>query len=149
MTSIPTKIIHDKAEIPSQAHESDAGYDLTIAHWIKTITIGAKEFHYFGTGLQLTNTPDEYYFEIHERSSTHKKGWSLANKTGIIDTGYQGEIIVVLENILGVSNPHPIGQKLVQLIPRVKAPKIDFEVKHVDINYSVSSRADGGFGSTD
>ena len=148
MTTIPTKMTHDKAEIPSQAHESDAGYDLTIVRLEKIVKVGTKEFYYFGTGLKLTNTPEPYYFEIHERSSMHKKGWSLANKTGIIDTGYQGEIFIVLENTLGAPNPLPIGQKLVQLIPRIKAPKLEFVVKHVDIEYS-SSRADGGFGSTD
>lgn len=73
------------------AYEKPACLDLTCTRIIK-VQDGVA---YLGTGWSVC-PPSGYYVEIHPRSSMVKKGWMLANSTGIIDPDYTGELIVAL-----------------------------------------------------
>ena len=74
------------------AYENPACLDLTCTRIIK-IEDGVI---YLGTGWKAASPPKGYYLEIHPRSSMVKKGWMLANCTGIIDPDYRGELIVAI-----------------------------------------------------
>ena len=83
------KLLDEKAEVPSRAHESDTGYDLKMIDVDKV----DGDTIFFKTGLSL-EPPEGYYFEVYPRSSLSKLPLSLANSVGIIDSDYRGEILV-------------------------------------------------------
>ena len=86
---IKIKLLDDSAVVPSLAHETDSGYDLTF--------IGIDSIYgdviKFKTGISI-QPPKNYYFEVYPRSSISKFPLAMANSVGIIDNGYTGEIIV-------------------------------------------------------
>jgi dUTP pyrophosphatase len=163
------KRISDKAEIPSRAHPSDSGWDLTVIgiDKIKGDTI------FFKTGLQV-RPPAGHYFEVYPRSSIAPLPLMLANSVGIIDEGYRGELIVairVLHSEMGLSNErtsYPSGMinaldarpasitevanlilgkkpKIAQMILRKRLDTTFEEVEDLE----ETDRGSGGFGSTD
>lgn len=136
------KVIRTKqnAVIPTKAHVSDSGYDVTIVDILKEFNSKTK---LYGTGLKVI-PPYGYYFELVPRSSISKTGYMLANNVGIIDQSYRGELMVALikidENAKDIELPCRIGQ----LIPR--------KYEHMFIKetneYEVTQRDEGGFGSS-
>jgi dUTP pyrophosphatase len=166
--STKVKKISDKAVLPTRAHETDSGWDLTVTgiDKIKGDTI------FFKTGLQV-KPPSGHYFEIHIRSSCSELPIMLANSVGIIDEGYRNELIVAIrvlhQNIgldeKGVQYPsgmvkmldaRPISIKEVSELILAKKPKIAQLIlrKRIDTFFSevseldTTERGDGGFGST-
>ena len=84
--------IKDLDAIPlTSAYERPACLDLTCTR----VTKVQDDVVYLGTGWSIC-PPSGYYVEIHPRSSIAKKGWMLANSTGIIDPDYTGELIIAL-----------------------------------------------------
>lgn len=128
------------AVLPSKAHVSDAGYDLTVVEMLKTV--GEVEFYTTGIKVQL---PFGWYCHVYPRSSISKTGYSLANSVGIIDRTYMGEIIVALRRDTGVHVPLQLPARIAQLVP--------FPASHLDLveifDEVETSRGTGGFGSTD
>lgn len=86
------KKIRKDAQPFKKAYDCPAGIDISITHLIKV----EDGIAYFGTGWAFAS-PANHYLEIHPRSSMHKKGWTLANCTGIIDEDYRGEIIICIQ----------------------------------------------------
>ncbi len=80
-----------EAKALTGAYENPACLDLTCTRIIKV----QDDVVYLGTGWSAS-PPKGYYIEIHPRSSMVKKGWMLANCTGIIDPDYRGELIVAI-----------------------------------------------------
>jgi deoxyuridine 5'-triphosphate nucleotidohydrolase len=123
---------------PQRARPSDSGFDLTL--------IGVrKQFGkvtMYGTGVSV-QPPSGYYFDLVPRSSMIKTGYMLANSVGIIDQAYTGEIMVPLIKIDPDAPDLELPAKLVQLIPRRW-----FGFYPVNTELDETSRADGGFGST-
>ena len=78
------------------------------------------------------------------RSSIAKTPLRLCNSIGLIDGGYRGEIMAVVDNIKKESYTLRPGQRLFQLVAMDGSP-IHFEL--VD-ELTESTRGDGGFGST-
>tara|TARA_B100001094_G_scaffold271140_1_gene276291 strand:+ start:3164 stop:3865 length:702 start_codon:yes stop_codon:yes gene_type:complete len=134
---------HPDAHIPSKAHISDSGYDLSLIDFKKENEFGVQ---FYGTGIKV-QPPYGHYFELVPRSSMSKTGFMLANSIGIIDQAYRGEIIVALFKI------HPNAQivlpcKCVQLIPK---KFLHMNVKEIPEgeDFGDTIRGSGGFGSTD
>jgi dUTP pyrophosphatase len=133
------------AIIPTRAHPTDAGLDLTVLGVIKILDDNVA---LFDTGIAVT-PPDGYYTEVVLRSSASKLGISLANGTGIIDPAYTGSIMMAIRfhktvslspNIYEPIENTCIGQLLVK-------PLILLEVEEVE-ELTTTVRGDGGFGST-
>lgn len=155
MTSIKFKKIDSDAIIPHKATPDSIGLDLctTGKHFFDNNP--DNNTVYWNTGLSV-EPPNGYYFQIHARSSLHKKGWMLANSVGIIDPDYRGELIIALKpsNIETdddgyiVNNWTPIeaGTRIAQLI-LCKNYMSEFSIDEVD-ELSKTIRGDGGFGST-
>lgn len=163
------KLLDDNAVMPTRAHESDTGYDLTFIGYTKIVS----DTIYFRTGISLS-PPSGYYFEVVPRSSISGLPLMMANSVGVIDEHYRGEILVpvkVMHNNMGlgfekthmpsgvvnifglkpstmteVANQILIHKpKLFQLILRKKE---DTTFVQVD-NLEQTERGNGGFGSTD
>lgn len=87
--------INDDAILPVQAHEGDAGFDL---HSIEDLDISPGETRMVGTGL-VFEIPFGYGGFILPRSGLAiKKGITIPNAPGLVDSGYRGEIKVGLHN---------------------------------------------------
>lgn len=127
---------------PSRAHEGDAGYDL---HAAEPVTLGPGERAVVGTGIAVA-IPDGRAGLVLPRSGlAFKHGIALVNAPGLIDSGYRGELRVLL---LNTDREHPFdvepGDRIAQLVVvRVEAPELE-ELEALE----ESARGGGGFGST-
>ncbi len=85
---------NEKAKIPEK-REEDAGYDLYPVYEYDPIFLYPGDIKLFNTKLKM-EFPKEYVFIIKERGSTGSKG--ITTRSGIIDSGYRGELIIVINN---------------------------------------------------
>lgn len=135
--------LDENAALPVKANESDAGYDLfsTQNMVIQSMTRSA-----ISTSLAII-LPEGYYGRIAPRSGLAvNRGIDVL--AGVIDSGYRGEIKVVLMN-LGTENFYVRkGDKIAQIILE-KCYSIKFrEVTKEEFSSQKSERGKGGFGSS-
>jgi len=133
--------IHEDAVVPQYATDGDAGLDL---YSVETTTLAPGKRDSVGTGITMA-IPKGYVGLVHPRSGlAFKHGISVANTPGTIDSGYRGEIRVLLINLghdtISISKGDRIAQLVVQ--PVVKAVMIQHAIS------SDTERGTGGFGST-
>ena len=127
--------------LPKYAKKGDAGMDICASEdvWLKPFNRAL-----IPTGIYL-EIPDGYECQIRSRSGMAiKKGISVLNSPGTIDSGYRGEIKVILKNHCFHSWTINKGDKIAQM---VFAPVTVAEFVEVD-ELTNSERGDGGFGST-
>lgn len=130
------------AQLPTQAHEGDAGFDL---YALERVEVGPSERAQARTGIAV-EIPERHVGLVVPRSGlAAEHGISLVNAPGVIDAGYRGEIRVLL---LNTDAHHPVvleaGDRIAQLlITRIEVPDI-VEVKELPR----SARGEGGFGSS-
>lgn len=139
---IEIKKLNALAIIPTKAHNNDAGFDLTV---ISIEYDNVNDVISYGTGLAI-NIPEGYVGLLFPRSSVYKKGLSLANSIGVIDSGYQGEVILKFRTIEGNTDYYKIGERAAQLVI-IPIPII--ELVEVKKEFEVTDRNLGGFGSSD
>ena len=121
-------------------HDGDAGLDIYI---INQQTIQANDTTLIH--LQIAcETNDGKPYLLMPRSSIAKTPLRLCNSIGLIDGGYRGEIMAVVDNIKKESYTVEPGQRLFQLVAMDGSP---IHFKLVDV-LSESTRGEGGFGST-
>ena len=121
-------------------HDGDAGLDLFV---INEQTISAGETTLIHLQIACENTENRPYL-LMSRSSIGKTSLRLANAVGLIDAGYRGEIMAVVDNIKKEDYTVEPGQRLFQLVAMDGSP-IYFELVE---ELSDTSRGGGGFGST-
>jgi dUTP pyrophosphatase len=131
-----------EATLPTRAHEGDAGLDLYAC---EAAHLGPGERWSVGTGVAL-EIPDGHAGLVLPRSGLAKKhGIALVNAPGLIDSGYRGELRVLLLNTdpAETFRVEP-GDRIAQLVisPVVLAEPVESEA------LADSVRGDGGFGST-
>lgn len=130
------------AQLPVRAHPGDAGLDLYAA---EDVILKAGERASIGTGIAVA-IPNGYAGFVVPRSGLAvKHGIGVVNAPGVIDSGYRGEIRVLLIN-LDPSEPFELakGERIAQLvIQRVEEATLR-EVAELP----GSARGEGGFGST-
>jgi dUTP pyrophosphatase len=135
------KVSGSKDHMPVYAQPGDAGADLKSA---ESIYIPPLERLMVTTGIKL-EIPEGYVGLIHPRSGLAlKHGITVLNSPGTIDSGYRGEIGVILFNT--TNKPFIInqGDRIAQLvIQKVETAEFEF----VDV-LDDTKRGDGGFGST-
>lgn len=139
------KKLHDDAKIPSYAHDTDAGLDLTAVSFTQEFDKSNKLVLVYHTGLAV-EIPEGYVGLIFMRSSVSNKSISLTNAVAVIDSGYRGELLlkykITTDSLPTIYQP---GEKIGQLII-IPYPKIEpIEAEEL----SSSDRNEGGFGSTD
>ena len=143
---VKVKKISEKAVIPTKAHTTDAGYDLTCTEITTEVAEDNVMILVYHTGLTL-EIPDGYVGLLFNRSSVAKKSITLTNAVGIIDSGYRGEVMAKFKiNTLSVPSVFKPGEAFAQL---VIMPILEVNLIEVASELSNSERGEGGFGSTD
>ena len=135
------KRIHPDAVLPAYAHPSDAGMDVRS---VEELVIPAGKRALVHTGLVVL-LPPLYEAQVRPRSGLDLKfGVTVLNTPGTIDSGYRGEIGVILANFGDADFIVKKGDKIAQLvIAPVTQPEV-CEVSEID----ETDRGAGGFGST-
>ena len=129
--------------LPSYAHEGDAGADIR-AVLDEDIVIPPHEWVAVPTGL-YAEIPVGWEIQIRPRSGLAlRKGITVLNSVGTVDSNYRGEIKVILVNHSGESFRVQDGDRVAQM---VVAPVTQAEFVEVG-ELSDTDRSSGGFGST-
>lgn len=137
------KRLKQNAVIPVYGSDYAAGGDL-YACLEQEITIKPGETAFVGTGLAV-EIPEGYAGLVYARSGlASKKGLAPANKVGVIDADYRGEIIVALYNHSKEAVTVQTGERIAQM---VVTPFLSVQYEEVE-ELSDTKRGTGGFGST-
>ncbi|MBQ7412211.1 MAG: dUTP diphosphatase [Clostridia bacterium] len=140
---VKLKKLNENAIIPTYGSPFSAGADL-YACIDEDITIKAGETAFIGTGLAM-ELESGYVALVYARSGLAcKKGLAPANKVGVIDSDYRGEIKVALHNHSSEERTVSVGERIAQMVvtPYIKC---DFEEAQ---ELDSTERGEGGFGST-
>ncbi len=143
MPTIAVKKLEERAILPTYGSAYAAGADL-YALTDGEVTIAPGETRLVRTGLAM-EIPEGYAGLIYARSGlASKRGLAPANKVGVVDADYRGEIMVALHNHSAVAQTIANGERIAQLVvaPFLKAEFLEAE----ELNETV--RGVGGFGST-
>ena len=138
---IAVKMLDERATLPTRGTSAAAGMDL---YALEETTIAAGETVLVHTGIALA-IPEGYGGFIYARSGlATKRGLAPANKVGVIDADYRGEIMVALHNHGKSTQTVAGGERVAQL---VIAPVLMTELSLTD-TLPDTERGEGGFGST-
>ena len=141
--SVRIKKLDDSAIIPTYGSEFAAGADLYACTDVK-IEIAPHETKLIHTGIAM-EIPVGYAGLVYARSGiASKRGLAPANKVGVVDCDYRGEIMVALHNHSEEVQSIENGERIAQL---VIAPYITADFILAD-ELDETVRGDGGFGST-
>lgn len=143
---------YDDEELkPERAHPTDAGLDLKASHNY-TLQHGVRVV--VGTGIRV-KIPVGYVGLLVPRSSLSKRGITMTNSIGIIDSDYRGEIMASLMYTMS-AEPYNYNltmviskyERIVQLVivPIALPQVVKFNPEHSD--WDDTARGTGGFGST-
>jgi dUTP pyrophosphatase len=142
VTDLPVRRLRDDAVVPTQAYPGDAGLDLTAC---ERVELGPGERAVVPTGLAVA-VPDGYAGFVQPRSGlAAEHGLTILNTPGLIDSGYRGELRVVLHNS-DRTTPFVVepGMRIAQL---VVLPVAELELVEVE-ELPESERGVRGFGSS-
>lgn len=140
---VKIKKLNSKAMLPTYGSEYSAGADL-YACMEETVTIQPGETVLIKTGLAMA-IPEGYAGLIYARSGlATKKGLAPANKVGVVDADYRGEVMVPLHNHSRVAVEVEHGERIAQMVitPFLTADYMLAE------ELDETERGEGGFGST-
>lgn len=142
-TNVNIKKLNPNATIPTYGSKYAAGADL-YACIEEAITIAPGETVLVKTGLAM-ELPIGYAGLIYARSGlASKRGLAPANKVGVIDSDYRGEVMVALHNHSNIAQSIEPNERIAQL---VITPYIKGIFSEAD-DLSDTVRGEGGFGST-
>jgi dUTP pyrophosphatase len=133
--------LRDDASLPLRAREGDAGLDLRA---VESATIAAGARATISTGIALEIPPRHAGLVLPRSGLAARHGIALVNAPGLIDSGYRGEVKVLLLNTGREAFEIEPGDRIAQLllVPYAEAEAV--EVTEV----AGSARGDDGFGST-
>ncbi|MDY3846164.1 MAG: dUTP diphosphatase [Eubacteriales bacterium] len=137
------KKLDTRAILPTYGSPFSAGADLyAVSEENVTFLPGETKFIHTGISMEI---PQGYVGLVYARSGMAcKRGLAPANKVGVIDADYRGEIMVALHNHSDSEQRIEPGERVAQI---VIAPFITAEFEECD-ELSDTLRGDGGFGST-
>ena len=140
-TLVKVKKLMDGAVLPKYGTEFSAGADLVNAGEDIVIESGATAIIHTGIALEI---PTGLVGLIYARSGmATKRGLAPANKVGVIDSDYRGEIMVALYNHSSQAQTIEKGERVAQI---VITPYVVADFVEGDIDDTI--RGAGGFGST-
>ena len=141
--SMKIKRLNENAIVPTYGSACAAGADL-YAGEENAVTIEPGKTVLVHTGIAMA-IPDGYVGLIYARSGLAcKRGLAPANKVGVIDSDYRGEIMVALHNHGDVAQTVESGERIAQI---VFTPYVAAEFTVAD-TLDDTVRGEGGFGST-
>lgn len=142
MIELPIQRLHADAVVPQRAYTGDAGLDLASC---ERVELAPGERALVGTGLAVA-IPEGYAGFVQPRSGLAvRHGLTVVNSPGLVDSGYRGELRVVLLNT-DRTEPFVVepGMRIAQL---VVLPIPELELVEVD-ELPSSERGVRGFGSS-
>ena len=144
MINVPFKKLNPTAVVPEYMTDGAAGADLS-ACLDRPMIVEKGQRVRVPTGLSV-EIPKGFEIQVRPRSGlAFKKGLTILNAPGTIDSDYRGEIQVILINLSeGVQTIEP-GERIAQAVLN-QVQQICFEEK---TELSSTQRGEGGFGSTD
>ena len=141
--NIKVKKLKPGATVPTMGSKFAAGADLYAAE-DADVVIEPSETKFIGTGLAM-EIPEGYVGLVYARSGLAcKRGLAPANKVGVVDSDYRGEIKVALHNHGKEAQTVEKGERIAQM---VIAPYLSVNYEEADA-LSETERGEGGFGST-
>jgi dUTP pyrophosphatase len=140
--TVPLQRLHPDAVAPVQQHPGDAGWDLSALEG-STIAPGGRTLIRTGWAIAI---PEGWEGQVRPRSGLAlKRGITVLNSPGTIDSGYRGEIGVVLHNTSEEMQVIGAGERIAQLVIAPVAAGLTLqEVEELP----PSARGTGGFGHT-
>lgn len=140
--NLKIKRLSEGATVPTYGSACAAGADLYSAQ--DETTVLPHETVLLRTGIAM-EIPEGFVGLIYARSGlASKRGLAPANKVGVIDSDYRGEIMIALHNHTDVPQSVSAGERIAQI---VIAPYVTADFEEVD-SLSDTERGEGGFGST-
>ena len=142
MTELLVRRLHPDALVPAGAYPGDAGLDLAS---VEEVVLEPGQRRTVATGLAVA-IPDGHAGFVQPRSGlATRHGIAVVNSPGLIDSGYRGELKVVLLNTDAAEPFHirsgdRIAQLVVLALPRVTVTET--------LDLPPSERAERGFGSS-
>lgn len=144
MVKVNFKKLDKNAHAPTYGSQFAAGADLYALTGGETVRFAPGETKMIHTGLAV-EIPEGYAGLVYARSGiATKRGLAPANKVGVIDSDYRGEVMVSLHNHSGAEQEIADGERIAQL---VIAPFLTAEFCEAE-ELSDTVRGEGGFGST-
>ena len=142
MIDLPVTRLRDDAVLPTRAYPGDAGLDLVAC---ERHELGPGERAMVGTGIAVAIPEGHAGLVIPRSGLAAKHGITIVNAPGLVDSGYRGELRVILQN----TDPREAfvvepGMRIAQLV-LVGVP--DSTLREVD-ELPGSERGEGGFGSS-
>jgi dUTP pyrophosphatase len=142
--TLKVELLDSDAKFPEYAYPSDSGFDL-----YSTVEVILQPFGraLVPTGIKLS-IPEEFEIQVRPKSGLAiNQGLTVLNTPGTVDSGYNGEIKVIIFNTNNTSVTIPTGTKIAQA---VLSPVVNGKyVNLVQVNkVSDGDRGDNGFGST-
>lgn len=124
MIELPIQRLRDDAVLPGRAYHGDAGLDLAAC---ERVELAPGERAVVGTGLAVA-IPEGYAGFVQPRSGlADRHGITVVNSPGLIDSGYRGELKVIL---LNTDRAHPFvvepGMRVAQLVV-LEVPGVELE----------------------
>ena len=127
MIEVAVRRLRDDATLPSQAYDGDAGLDLAAC---EGVTLAPGERAVVPTGIAI-EIPEGYAGFVQPRSGlAARHGITIVNSPGLVDSGYRGEVLVVLlntdrEEAFTVEQGMRIAQLVVQRVPEVALTEVE------------------------
>lgn len=142
MTNVQFIRLDPRAVIPSYAHASDAGADLSC---LEDFSLAPGERKLIRTGIAI-GLPEGFVGLVHPRSGlANKHGISIVNSPGTVDAGYRGELMINLINLDPTETFYAeSGSRIAQLVIQEFVTAKFVEVSELD----QTERGANGFGST-
>jgi dUTP pyrophosphatase len=142
--TLGVELVHDDAKFPSYAYPSDSGFDLYSTIEYNLPPLGRA---LIPTGIKLS-IPEEYEIQIRPKSGLAlNQGLTVLNTPGTVDSGYVGEIKVIVFNTNNETVTISKGMKIAQA---VLCPVVNGRYVSLNLLDKVEDkdRGDNGFGST-
>jgi dUTP pyrophosphatase len=142
--TLQVELLNDDAKFPEYAYPSDSGFDLFSTEDVILQPFGRA---LVPTGIKLS-IPEEFEIQVRPKSGLAiNQGLTVLNTPGTVDSGYNGEIKVIIFNTNNITVTIPKGMKIAQavLCPVVNGKYVNLvQVEKVEDG----DRKDNGFGST-
>ncbi len=139
--TVKYKRLHTNAKVPSYSHVGDAGMDINLPCTQPPLVPGEIRVIPCGFSVEI---PSGFELQVRSRSGLSSKGIFVINAPGTLDSGFRGEVGVILCNMSGAIQPLNEGDRIAQLVLS-EVPTCLWEV--VDELDFTGDRG-GGFGST-
>jgi len=138
---VAVKLLHPEARLPQRAHPGDAGADLFA---VEEAVLGPGERCDVGTGLALAIPAGYAGFILPRSGLALRYGIMVVNSPGLIDSGYRGEVRVILYNSGREAFVVHRGDRIAQLVIQAVC-ETEFVAAE---KLPLSERGEGGFGSS-